>query len=245
MTDLHTHILPGMDDGAKTLSDARELLALELENGAVRIALTSHYSCELESVGDFLLRREEAFRQLEQVCPAGLELKRGCEVYYSPALLQMELRELCLEGTGILLLELPLLTRPPHLELVLEELQLRGIMPLIAHVERYAYVRRDPALLAQWIDRGALIQVNAQSVLDGDGLTMKLLRWGLAQVVASDAHSAAHRPPNVAKAMERIGKRLGGEKAAEFRANARAIFAGEPPQIRNIRIPKRVLGFWV
>lgn len=245
MTDLHTHILPGMDDGAKTPEDARELMELELENGVTRIALTSHFSIERETEEEFLLRRESGFRQLLQVAPAGLELKRGCEVYYSPAMLHAGLKDLCLEGTNILLLELPLLTRPPHLEMVLEELQIRGIVPLIAHVERYAYVRRDPRLLARWIGLGALIQVNAQSVIDSDALVRRLLRWGLVQVVASDAHSAVHRPPNLGKAMERIAKQCGAETVRTLQSNARAIFQGETLQAQELHIPKRFLGFWV
>ncbi len=245
MTDLHTHILPGMDDGAKTPEDARELIGLELENGVTRIALTSHFSWERETEEEFLQRRERAFRQLLQVAPAGVELKRGCEVYYSPAMLQADLKSLCLEGTGVLLLELPLLSRPPHLDMVLEELQIRGIVPLIAHVERYAYVRRDPRLLARWIELGALIQVNAQSVIDGDAFVRRLLKWGLVQVVASDAHSAAHRPPNLGKAMERIAKQCGAEAARTLQSNARAIFAGETLQPQELHIPRRLLGFWV
>lgn len=245
MTDLHTHILPAMDDGAKTLESARELLSMELAGGTDRVALTSHFSCEYETVESFLSRREAAFRELSRVCPDGMKLKRGCEVYYSPVLTQLDLKALCLEGTNYLLMELPLLSRPPHLELVLEELRFRDIVPVLAHVERYAYVRRDPGLTAQWIREGALIQVNARSVRDGDGLTLRLLKWGLAQVVASDAHSAAHRPPDLAAAMAVIKKRLGEAAVQSLEENARAIFDGEAVQVPEPHVPRKVLGFWI
>lgn len=245
MTDLHTHILPGMDDGAKSPEDALCLLNMELQNGVEQVALTSHFSCDQETPEEFLQRREAAFSRLLAVAPAQLRLKRGCEVYYSPAMLQIEPERLCLEGTGFLLLELPLLFRPAYLDVLLQQLQLRGIVPLIAHVERYDYVRRNPRLLAEWISMGALIQINAQSVLSGDRFVRKLLKWGLVQVVASDAHSCAHRPPNLGKAMEHIGRICGTESARRLRDNARAVFNGEIPEIQRIHIPRKVLGFWI
>ena len=224
MTDLHTHILPGMDDGAKSPEDALCLLNMELQNGVEQVALTSHFSCDQETPEEFLQRREAAFSRLLAVAPAQLRLKRGCEVYYSPAMLQIEPERLCLEGTGFLLLELPLLSRPAYLDVLLQQLQLRGIVPLIAHVERYAYVRRNPRLLAEWISMGALIQINAQSVLSGDRFVRKLLKWGLVQVVASDAHHADRRTPYMSEVFSRCEAELG-------RRYCRILFTENPSRV--------------
>ena len=75
MTDLHTHILPGIDDGPKDPETARQLLGLQLDQGVTRIALTSHYHPEMEALDAFLLRREGAFEELQKVCPPQLTLK--------------------------------------------------------------------------------------------------------------------------------------------------------------------------
>ena len=244
MTDLHTHILPGMDDGPKTLLDAIALLERAAIQGVDRIALTSHFSCENESVEAFLARREMAFSALREACPKELSLKRGCEVYFSPRLLTENVEALCLEGTKVLLLELPVLQKPAFLREVLTALVQNGITPLIAHVERYQYVAQDPRILADWVELGALIQVNAQSVLDG-GLARKLIKWGLCHAVASDAHSIRYRPVNLRPALDTVGKVLGADRAMELERNAADLFSGRTVVPGPYRMPKKVLGFWL
>lgn len=244
MTDLHTHILPGMDDGPKTLPDAMALLERAALQGVDCIALTSHFHCENESVEAYLQRREMAFSALREACPRELSLKRGCEVYFSPRLLTENVESLCLEGTKVLLLELPVLQKPAFLREVLTALVQKGITPLIAHVERYQYVAQDPGILADWVELGALIQVNAQSVLDG-GMARKLIKWGLCHVVASDAHSIRHRPVNLRPALDMVAKALGTEKARELEVNAADLFFGRAVNPGPYRMPKKVMGFWL
>lgn len=243
MTDLHTHILPGMDDGPKSLPDAMSLVEHALIQGVDRIALTSHFHCENESVASFLARREIAFSTLREACPEELELKRGCEVYFSPQLLSVPVEDLCLEGTNVLLLELPILQKPAFLREVLTDLVQKGVTPLIAHAERCQYVARDPRILADWVALGALIQVNAQSVLDG-GLARRMIRWGLCHIVASDAHSVRHRPANLRPALDTVAKLMGPEKARELERNAAALFSGGVILPETFRMPKKLLGFW-
>ena len=94
-----------------------------------------------------------------------LELKKGAEVFFSPALLECDPRPLCLEGTGLMLVELPVTYRPQWTVEVLYQLGTLGITPLIAHVERYPYVMEDPNLLIDWIEAGAYTHVNASSLV--------------------------------------------------------------------------------
>ena len=244
MTDLHTHILPGMDDGAKDLSAALSLVERQLMQGVRRVALTSHYHCESETLEEFLHRRENAFAALRGACPQEIRLKRGCEVFFSPQLMHMDLSPLCLEGTNVLLLELPVLQKPAFLREVLTELRQRGIRPLIAHVERYQYVAQDPRILSDWMALGALIQVNAQSVIDG-GLARRLIKWGLCQVIASDAHSVRNRPPNLRQALSTVSKTLGPDKARRLERNAAALFSGMEISPEAPHIPQKVLGIWL
>ena len=176
--------------------------------------------------------------------PSEMTLKKGCEVYFTPAILQMDAAKLCLEGTAVLLLELPVLQKPAFLAEVLTALAQRGITVLIAHAERYQYVARDPRLLAEWMELGALIQVNAQSVIDG-GLARKLIKWGLCQIVASDAHSLEHRPPNLRAALDTIASLHGAAKARELEQNAAALYDGGCVPGAAVRMPRKVLGLWV
>lgn len=238
MTDLHTHILPGMDDGPKDVSAALALLEQEYAQGVRNVALTSHYHCEAEELDDFLARRELAYSELSKVAPKGMTLKRGCEVFFSPELLKMDVRKLCLEGTSVLLQELPILQKPAFLNEVLLGLSAKGVVPLIAHAERYLYVQRDPRLLTQWIDLGALIQVNAGS---DAAFTRKLLRWGLIHVMASDAHHVTHRPADLGTGLDRLSR----EDAARLKNNAELLFAGQSVPAGEVRTPKKVLGFWL
>lgn len=238
MTDLHTHILPGMDDGPKDIPAALALLEQEYAQGVRNVALTSHYHCEAEDLDAFLARRERAFSALSEAAPRDMTLKRGCEVFFSPALLSLDVRKLCLEGTSSLLLELPILQKPAFLNEVLLGLTSRGITPLIAHAERYLYVQRDPRLLTEWIDLGARIQVNAGS---DAAFIRKLLRWGLVHVMASDAHHASHRPADLRSGLNKLSE----EDAARLKQNAELFFTGQSVPTGEVRTPKRVLGFWI
>ena len=240
MTDLHTHILPGIDDGPKDPETARQLLDLQTNQGVKRIALTSHYHPEMEPLDAFLLRREAAFAELQKVCPPGLTLKKGCEVYFTPALLNMDAGQLCLEGTSVLLLELPVLQKPAFLTEVLTGLAQRGISVLIAHAERYQYVRRDPGMLSRWKELGAVIQLSSGAMTD-DPLARKMVKWSLADVLASDAHSPRHRPPDLKKGLSA----LDAETARMLERNADLLFSGRQIPKRPVHVPKKVLGFWL
>lgn len=251
MTDLHTHILPGLDDGAGDLHTALTLLEMELGQGVKRIALTSHYNCEEQTPEEFLARRAASRQKLETAletmgcCP---ELKLGCEVWFSPKLRQMDCRKLCLEGTELLLLELPTNYCPEFLEETLWDLQSQGITPLLAHVERYGYMLENPELLARLVREGVYAQVNAQTLLrEGKRkkMVLKLLKWGLVQLVCTDTHSPEKRPPRLAEAMAEIERKLGAAAAARLEQNAQALFRGSLPKDIRIHQPKRILGSWM
>lgn len=240
MTDLHTHILPGIDDGPKDPETARQLLDLQTNQGVTRIALTSHYHPEMEPLDAFLDRREVAFKALQEVCPSELTLKKGCEVYFTPAILQMDAAKLCLDGTAVLLLELPVLQKPAFLTEVLTGLAQRGITVLIAHAERYQYVRRYPGILARWKELGAVIQLSAGAAAS-DPLTRKIIQWGLGDVLASDAHSPRYRPPDLKKGLSA----LDAETARMLERNADLLFSNRQIPKRPVHVPKKVLGFWL
>ena len=143
MTDLHCHILPGMDDGAKDTAVSLELLRREYEDGVRNIAFTSHFNSERTTVEAFTEKRQTAFEQLTAALegqPMQFDFKLGAEVFFSPGLCELDTRALCMGDTAYLLLEFPTTHKPHFIRQTLYNLQQQGIVPLIAHIERYPYV---------------------------------------------------------------------------------------------------------
>lgn len=250
MTDLHTHILPGIDDGARDIGMALTLLEQEMAAGVRNIALTSHFDVEYISQDAFLSRREQVHGQLRQAAAqAGLDLtlKPGAEVRYSPRLGELDAGKLCLEGTNVLLLELSTIHRPQFFQETLFSLQSQGIIPLLAHVERCCYIMEEPTLLYEWVCGGVYAQINASSLLHGGRSghrALDLIRWGLAQVVATDTHSPDKRPPRLRQALALVNDQLGPEAVSRLVRNADALFAGQEPDLPDPRCPRRIMGHW-
>ena len=240
-----------MDDGPRDPETAAALLKLSHDQGIRQVALTSHFDCERMAAEEYLTRRAEAFEELKAALDGAYpdtELKLGAEIMYHPSLREENLRPLCLEGTDLLLLEFRGDQVPPFAEDLFLDLQAEGITPLIAHAERYWFLYRDPRILAHWISLGAFAQVNAAAVLGNDSRAQwarKLLKWNLAQVVASDAHSLQRRPPMLREAYGLISRKLGAETVRSLQSGADALFRGELPDIGQVHIPRQILGKWL
>lgn len=224
MIDIHTHILPFVDDGAADIGEAKELLAAELADGVDRLFLTPHFDCRRETVDEFIERRDRAFAMLKaELSDATLpQMRLGAEVRYTPDLLDVDLHRLTLGGSLYLLLELPYTTYPTFVEQVVEKLLERQIVPILAHVERCVYFRHHPNLLRDLINRGALAQVSADVVMNKPkrSFAMSCLRHNLAQFVASDAHNMTERKPCLSKAMSVLPER----KQEQLEQYAQAVF---------------------
>ena len=118
MTDLHCHILPGMDDGAKDTAVSLELLRREYEDGVRNIAFTSHFNSERTTVEAFTEKRQTAFEQLTAALegqPMQFDFKLGAEVFFSPGLCELDTRALCMGDTAYLLLEPIIMGNQPAL----------------------------------------------------------------------------------------------------------------------------------
>lgn len=251
-TDLHTHILPKFDDGAADLNVSLELLKTEYESGIRQVALTSHFDCERESLASFLERRTQAYDVLSQALQSrggifnDLRLKLGAEVHFSPNLCELDVRALCLEGTRYLLLELPVEMMPAYFGETVYHLQAMGVVPLIAHVERYPYIMAEPPVLCGWVDRDIYTQVNAESLLNGRHakLLRNLVAWNLIHVMASDAHSVNRRRPNLASGLEVVEEQMGEKVRIRLEKNAAAVFDGGTIEISSVYCPRKILGRW-
>jgi len=231
MTDLHTHILPGIDDGAKTVEESLQLLRTEQAQGVDTVVLTPHFYRDRENPKRFLQRRREAVIALgsrilelpEEERSALPNLFLGAEVAWWPTLAEWdELPELCIGETRNLLLELPFSPWNEKLVDQLHELYGRtGITPVIAHLERYLKLQK-PEYIEEILSLGFPVQISADALLRplARGRALKLLRQGGACIVASDCHNCENRAPNLAQAMQVVDGKLGAAEAGRIRGHA-------------------------
>lgn len=251
MTDLHCHIIPGIDDGAKNVSMSEQLLLMEAAEGVNRICFTPHFRFDGQSVSDFLKRRNKAAISMVQQCQkacAPIELKLGSEVMYSSDLFERDVRPLCMEGTRVFLLEFPPNILPRDVTNAIHYLWSREYTPLIAHVERYACVKEDPNLLADWIRAGAYTHVNGSSIVRHKDRRERIFRYmdhGLVHFICTDTHSPEQRPPIIAEAYRMTGQKLGTETVKSMQKIADGLWAGEEPRRPEPEEMKKRLGKWV
>ena len=195
MLDFHCHILPGVDDGPKTLEDSLWLAREMAKAGFSEVVATPHFAAE-----GGLLEPEEVIRQVEVLNQAlgaeGIALKiyPGMELYLTPELPELIFQEkvLGLKGEQIYLIELPLTQKPPWLTFYLAEILGAGKKVVIAHPERYRYLREDQEEVENLLDMGVSFQVSLTSFLSGyfgEG-SRKSARWflGKGALVGTDAH---------------------------------------------------------
>lgn len=216
--DIHSHFLPGMDDGCKTVAESVKLLEHVRRSGIKGIIATPHYYPE-ESIAQFLERRSVCARNLiREIEEGGHEVPLWCmgaEVaYYEGVIRADDLEKLCLGQSRYLLLELPFERwNNAVIRTVYELSSIYNIMPVIAHLERYLdFVGRD--MLEDLYETDALIQMNGGYILNKKRDARKRIRKGLVQVLGSDTHNMTSRRPNLREAVNTL-QSLGLEREAE------------------------------
>lgn len=212
MIDLHTHILPGIDDGARTLEDALDMARAFVADGVTTIAATPHVRDDFPTSADSMHRAVDALRQVLDDEEIPLTLLPGAEIAVDriARLDENELRRLTLAGSDrYVLVETPYHGWPVELSERLLGLRIAGFTPVLAHPERNAEVQQTPSLLAPLVRGGTLVQVTAAS-LDGRlgartrHAAVHLVAVGLAHLVASDAHMPDIRAVGMRSATEAI-----------------------------------------
>jgi protein-tyrosine phosphatase len=238
VVDLHHHILPGVDDGAPDLETAMQLAALAVAEGIDTIVATPH---TLDGVYD--VPRAAALdahaRLTTALAAAGitLQIRVAAEVRMHEGINELlaAAPDVTLDGHGrYLLLELPHDSVPPALPELLFRLRARGTTPVIAHPERYLAVRKNPRIVATWLELGARLQLTTGSVTGAFGEPIRrcaneLLRAGAVHIMATDAHSPRKRPPIVQAAFEAASAIVGEDGARTLLVdNPARVHAGAP-----------------
>ena len=213
MIDWHSHILPQMDDGSKSVEESIEMLKALASQGVSEVIATPHFYANDETVESFLSRRRESYERLSQRLFEGApRIRLGAEVaYYSGISRLPELRQLCIAESKCLLLEMPMAKWTEYTVKELEELAHRGKINLVlAHVDRYLSFQ-TPKIWERLCEGGCIMQVNANAVINHSKRRkiLSLRRRQLLHCIGSDCHNVTVRPPHIAKAFEIAEKKLG------------------------------------
>lgn len=220
MVDTHLHILPGIDDGPATMAEAMLLADALVADGVTIAVATPHVSDRYPNTPAEIVGALGATQTALREAGHALRLTGGAELALErmPALGDGELAELSIGGHDRhVLLECPRSSWPLDFELHTTRLRQLGLTPVIAHPERCAAVQADHAPLLRLVDAGALVQITASSLCGHAGrgarrCARELIDAKAAQIVASDAHGATHRPPRLTAA----AAALGNEPLAEW-----------------------------
>lgn len=237
MIDVHCHLLPGLDDGAKDLHTSLILVRQLSKAGFQKVIATPHVLEGRQFLNPEIIR-EATVRLNFELKREGIpvEVLPGAENYIFPDLPQYlkEGKILTLaDSHKYLLLELPMQKLPSYTEQVIFELQVQGVVPVLAHPERYSYLAEARELLVTWKNKGVLLQVNLRSFegIFGPGpleLASWLLANGLVRMVGTDAHRASHCEDGYGKALQRFSRMVGPQYFERYlKTFPQAILEGE------------------
>lgn len=238
MTDLHSHILPGMDDGSSGPEESLAMLAMEAAQGITLVAATPHFDPRTDEPQSFLERRALAEAALRGAMGADPRLPRlilGAEVRYFRGISDSEaLPLLTLEGGKALLLELPQGPWPEEIWQELSQLKdKRGILPIIAHLDRYMGLFHGRDLPGRLEELPVLVQANSGFFLRRAtaSLAARLLREDRIHLLGSDCHGSDRRKPDLGPAWDRIRRKVpdAARRIREYEALILPQWALTPP----------------
>jgi protein-tyrosine phosphatase len=234
MVDIHCHILPGLDDGPKSIEDSLAMAEDAVKDGITHVVATPHAS----SAYSFDFAKVCAARdELNAKLLGRLALASGCDFHLNPenlSALQKDPAPFCINQKDYLLIEFNEFSIPPSMDQTLHELQLVGLRPVITHPERNGILRTQPERLLEWVRLGCFVQITAGSLSGVFGVAAQENAWtwiarGLVHFVASDAHNALRRPLKLKFAFEAVAEQFGEQKAQGlFLENPLAAFQGHP-----------------
>jgi protein-tyrosine phosphatase len=234
MIDIHTHILPEVDDGPKSWDVAVEMCRMAATDGITHMVATPHFNDRYHFDHDYLM---ECLARLQQKIGPTPVLSLGCDFHFSYDNLQVLLanpNRYTISGAGYLLTELSDYSIPAQIGDFFHKLVDRGVTPVITHPERNAILRQTPLRLIEFVELGCAVQITANALTGFWGQRAKrfaiwLLEHEAVHVIASDAHDIQHRTPILSTARDAAAE-IGGEDIAHalVEENPRAVLSGQP-----------------
>ncbi|MGE5645603.1 MAG: tyrosine-protein phosphatase [Acidobacteriota bacterium] len=234
MIDIHSHVLPGLDDGARTLEQAVEMLRTARRSGTTDIVASPHANIDFRFDPAVVNAK---IAELQTAAGPEVRIHRGCDFHLYFDNIQDALEHparYTIAGGPYLLVEFPDLLIARNTREIFARLAAAGITPIVTHPERNYLLHTRIDQLSEWVEQGCLVQVTGQSFLGRFGTEARrvargLMRRGLVHFVASDAHDDQDRTPRLDDAYAEVAGRYGEERAqALFVENPRAVIQGEP-----------------
>ena len=212
--DFHTHVLPGVDDGARDVETSLEMLRQSARQGVQILVATSHFYASLDRVESFLERRRASLEALRaQAAPELPDVVPGAEVAFFRGISDAkQIEALRIENTDALLLEMPFRRwTQDELDEVAALVERRGFRLILAHLERYLPMWENRRWIQQLLEMDLIVQINAEGLLDWRqrGKLLKMFEKGQAQLLGSDCHGLHRRPPNLGEGREVLRRKLG------------------------------------
>lgn len=221
MNDIHTHILPAIDDGSKDAEMSVEMIKKLAAEGVRKIVLTPHFYASRNSVDSFLRKRERSLDELRQALgeeKTDVELYVGAEVLFMDSLDRVEgFERMAIDGTKYLLLEMPFDKWGSRTVDTVYRIISNGVTPIIAHFERYIPMK-NLDMIYELHRLGCILQMNAENFRSffPKRKALKFFGEGTAKLLGSDCHNLKNRLPEIKFAYDAIAEKLGDEKVNEI-----------------------------
>lgn len=228
--DIHSHILPAVDDGAKTLEESLELLKALKEQGVTAVLATPHFYPQEDNLIEFTQKCDKAFDLLNieaQNKDLPIILKGSEMLYFKGISESTSLKELCLNNSNYLLLELvDKIITPSLFDEIINLSNNLGIIPIIAHIERYYKAKNYSKFLKFIKEHNILTQVNANAffIPSYKRIIKKLFKMDIVNFIASDTHSPSFRPPMINDALSFIEEKFGKDIKDKLIANSNDLY---------------------
>jgi protein-tyrosine phosphatase len=222
--DLHSHILPGVDDGAKSLEDSLAMARMAVSDGIQVMACTPHFMPGVyDNTAQDIQKRIASLSEHLVTHDIPLALVAGADAHIRPDFLQCLKRGeiLTLHGSRYVLVEPPHDLKPKRLDDLLFSLTVAGYVPILTHPERLRWIETGYPLIQQMFKSGVWMQVTAGSVSGGFGAraqywAQRMLAEGMVHILATDCHNTRSRPPLLAEAADLAGRALGNDEAVNL-----------------------------
>ena len=215
LTDFHSHILPGIDDGSRNTEESLQLLDMLKAQCVKTVVATPHFDVNTESIDSFVKRRRLSYEHLMDSAHTDMpEIMLGAEVVYYPGISRFDdIERLCIENTNLLLLEMPLDKWSKYtVDELVNMTATRGVRVIVAHVER-CLNNQDKLLLEHLYHSDVLFQINASAIISISTRRriLAMLKDGRVHLLGSDCHNMRSRPPRIGEAYKILEKRLGSD----------------------------------
>lgn len=234
--DMHSHIIPNVDDGANSLDESMKMIKIAYEDGIRTMLATPHYHpIRGKESAEMILKNYYDLRQKVDDEYSDMNLFLGREVYYTTETAEnlQNNRLLCLNDTHYVLVEYSSSVNSDYIIRSVNDIVNHGYVPIIAHIERYSCTQRNLSFIPEIKDMGAIIQVNVDSIMGESGIEMKktckkLLQNFFVDVIGTDAHNSGSRSPKIKKCAIYLSKKYNENYVYDLlNGNANKILQGK------------------